>query len=221
VMIELILATDLADHFKSLKTIQSTLNVQSVDVLSYIKKNGTSHQSMLMGYVFPKELTGVEQSELGKLILKTADIGHPARDPWVHQEWSRRASEEFWRQGDRERRLGLAVNPMNDRNLTKSIAKGQMGFVSFLVAPTHLTLRIVMGAHKLSHLYENLKNNYQYWENINEQDAQKTKVVVPSTAAVATKTPVKESKTGSTPLKIYATKRPPLPQHPLETLQEE
>jgi len=221
VMIELILATDLADHFKSLKTIQSTLNVQSVDVLSYIKKNGTSHQSMLMGYVFPKELTGVEQSELGKLILKTADIGHPARDPWVHQEWSRRASEEFWRQGDRERRLGLAVNPMNDRNLTKSIAKGQMGFVSFLVAPTHLTLRIVMGAHKLSHLYENLKNNYQYWENINEQDAQKTKAVVPSTAAVATKTPVKESKTGSTPLKIYATKRPPLPQHPLETLQEE
>ena len=44
--------------------------------------------------------------------------------------------------GDRERRLGLPVNAMNDRRETKGLAKGQMGFLSFLVAPTHLALRL-------------------------------------------------------------------------------
>ena len=239
VMIELILATDLADHFKSLKTIQTTLHISSVNVLPFLKIGGIGKLHGLgNGFSLPNELTGVEQSELGKLILKAADIGHPSRDPLTHQEWSRRASEEFWRQGDREKRLGLPVNPMNDRRETKGLAKGQMGFLSFLVAPTHLTLRIAMGAHKLQSLHHNLRDNYQYWERMSHSMAVQTPPASKSSGSKRTQ----ESKSGgaigskksegmktpqpqrsTVPRKIFSSKRPPLPSlpHPLETLTEE
>jgi hypothetical protein len=223
VIIELILATDLADHFKSLKSIQATLNVPSIDVLPHLKIGGSANQSVLGGYQLSKELTGVEQSELGKLILKAADIGHPARDPWVHQEWSRRASEEFWRQGDRERRLGLVVDPMNDRKLTKTLAKGQMGFLSFLVAPTHFTLRVVMGAPKLQHIYDNLKYNYQYWEREAKKSLENTNPKEVGTPEKTVRKENVESKVGRPQKIVYSSKKPPLPSHPptMERVEEE
>ena len=234
VMIELILATDLADHFKSLKTIQTTLNIPSVDALSFLKIGNVSNVHMLGGYTLPHTLTGVEQSELGKLILKAADIGHPARDPVSHQEWSRRASEEFWRQGDRERRLGLPVNPMNDRRESKGLAKGQMGFLSFLVAPTHFTLRCAIGVLKLPQLHENLRNNYQYWERMSQQTSIKQNKKIEksksnskeesdndndSGSSSGMKTPVPKDKVAR---KIFSSKRPPKPSapHPLENIEE-
>ena len=236
VMIDLILATDLADHFKSLKTIQTTLNIPSVDVMPYLKIGGTSNASMLGHYKLPLQMSGVEQSELSKLILKASDIGHPSRDMWVHQEWSRRASEEFWRQGDRERRLGLPVNPMNDRREQKGLAKGQMGFLSFLVAPTHLTLRVAIGRYKLQRLHDNLRNNYQYWEQMTITDqaraaarqqqaspvtsqaaaaaaaaaaAQaKSRAVVEEKSEIPALTPPRRS---ASPKRIFSVQRPPLP----------
>jgi hypothetical protein len=228
VMIDLILATDLADHFKSLKTIQTTLNIASMDVMPYLKIGGTANASMLARYTLPAEMSGVEQSELSKLILKAADIGHPSRDMWVHQEWTRRASEEFWRQGDRERRLGLPVNPMNDRREQKGLAKGQMGFLSFLVAPTHLTLRVAIGSHKLQNLHDNLRKNYQHWEQMtmtNNAAAAAKKQATPAPAqkaespqAETNSTPEEESEIPATtptrndaPKRVYSVKRPPLP----------
>jgi hypothetical protein len=44
-----------------------------------------------------------------------ADISHPGK-PWDHHtEWTDRLCEEFFLQGDEERKLGRKVSPLCDR----------------------------------------------------------------------------------------------------------
>jgi len=69
-----------------------------------------------------------------QIALKCADISNPCR-PWaLSRAWSLQVSEEFYRQGDLERRLGLSVTPMCDR-FTSSVSKIQIGFFRFIAAP--------------------------------------------------------------------------------------
>lgn len=43
--------------------------------------------------------------------------------------------EEFFRQGDKERALGLPFSPLCDRNNTL-VAESQIGFIEFIVEPS-------------------------------------------------------------------------------------
>ncbi|ORY20859.1 HD-domain/PDEase-like protein, partial [Neocallimastix californiae] len=49
-------------------------------------------------------------------LLHAADISNAARPWYVCEEWSNRVVEEFWRQGDEEKRLNLTVSPNMDRD---------------------------------------------------------------------------------------------------------
>ena len=69
-----------------------------------------------------------------QIALKCADISNPCR-PWeVSRAWSLQVSEEFYRQGDLERRLGLPVTPLCDRYVS-SVSKIQTGFFRFIASP--------------------------------------------------------------------------------------
>ena len=69
-----------------------------------------------------------------QIALKCADICNPCR-PWeVSRAWSLQVSEEFYRQGDLERRLGLPVTPLCDRHIS-SVSKIQTGFFRFIATP--------------------------------------------------------------------------------------
>lgn len=78
--------------------------------------------------------TGDHRHFMLQIALKCADICNPCR-PWeVSRAWSLQVSEEFYRQGDLERRLGLPVTPLCDR-FTSSVCKIQTGFFRFIAAP--------------------------------------------------------------------------------------
>jgi len=66
------------------------------------------------------------------MVLKCADIGHLAAAPALHQRWAYQLEEEFFRQGDQEKALGLPVSPLMDRNLRGGMTKSQ-------VTPPHPT----------------------------------------------------------------------------------
>uniref|UniRef100_A0A4W4EVR5 Phosphodiesterase n=1 Tax=Electrophorus electricus TaxID=8005 RepID=A0A4W4EVR5_ELEEL len=69
-----------------------------------------------------------------QMALKCADICNPCR-PWhLCKLWSHKVTEEFFNQGDIERRLNLDVSILCDRN-SNSVAKIQIGFISFVVEP--------------------------------------------------------------------------------------
>ncbi|XP_026796701.2 high affinity cAMP-specific 3',5'-cyclic phosphodiesterase 7A isoform X3 [Pangasianodon hypophthalmus] len=69
-----------------------------------------------------------------QMALKCADICNPCR-PWhLSKLWSHKITEEFFSQGDIERRRNLDLSILCDRN-TYTVGKIQIGFISFLVEP--------------------------------------------------------------------------------------
>jgi cAMP-specific phosphodiesterase 4 len=99
-------------------------------------------------------------------ILHCADISNPAR-PWrMAREWGLRVSEEFYKQGDRERALGVPVAELNDRDCAsvsgtaQTTAANQLAFAEYVVVPSLEGLAtIAPGAVEvmLNHLSENRK----------------------------------------------------------------
>lgn len=66
------------------------------------------------------------------MVLHCADISHPAKDWNLHYRWTSQLLEEFFLQGDMEKKLGLPFSPLCDRNNTL-IAESQIGqyFINF------------------------------------------------------------------------------------------
>lgn len=104
-----------------------------------------------------------------QIALKCADISNPCR-PWdISKKWSYKVCEEFFRQGDYERRLNLPVTPLCDRNIT-SIPKIQAGFFKHVVTPLYLEWHRFLGDGLSLSLMEYLKANQKKWEALINQE---------------------------------------------------
>jgi len=69
-----------------------------------------------------------------QVIIKCSDLSHPARSKHLHIKWSELVTEEFYNQGDRERRIDLPRSMFMDR-YKPDLPTSQVGFVSFLALP--------------------------------------------------------------------------------------
>lgn len=100
VIIKMILATDMARHFellggfKASHPIVTTTNISKID----------------------------ERIAVSEICIKAADIGHAAKMIDLHERWTLLVCEEFFQQGDMEKKLGLPVSMFCDRENT-DIAK--------------------------------------------------------------------------------------------------
>jgi cAMP-specific phosphodiesterase 4 len=66
--------------------------------------------------------------------LHVSDISNPFKPFNISLKWSNLVMEEFCLQGDREKREGLEVSPMMDRDLI-NLCNMQLGFIEFVVTP--------------------------------------------------------------------------------------
>merc|ERR1719456_1910476 len=67
-------------------------------------------------------------------LLHAADVSNPCRVWETSQGWGMKVIEEFFAQGDEERKLGIPVQFLNDRfKLNKP--NSQIGFIEFMIAP--------------------------------------------------------------------------------------
>ncbi|XP_036292963.1 high affinity cAMP-specific 3',5'-cyclic phosphodiesterase 7A isoform X3 [Pipistrellus kuhlii] len=69
-----------------------------------------------------------------QMALKCADICNPCRTWELSKQWSEKVTEEFFHQGDIEKKYHLGVSPFCDRQ-TENIANIQIGFMTYLVEP--------------------------------------------------------------------------------------
>ncbi|KAL0128178.1 hypothetical protein PUN28_003438 [Cardiocondyla obscurior] len=105
-----------------------------------------------------------------QIALKCADISNPCR-PWdISRKWSYKVCEEFFRQGDYERRLNLSVTPLCDRHTT-SIPKIQVGFIKHVVTPLYIEWHRFLGDGLSVSLMKYLKTNQKKWETLVNQEA--------------------------------------------------
>jgi hypothetical protein len=117
-IILLILSTDPAKHLEDLSKFRVRLGAADYNPMSNIPgfNKGDQEQAMCM-------------------LFRSADISHSAKDWNIHVEWSKRVTMEFHDQGDEEKRLGLAVSPLCDRE-GFVLASSQVGFLQFICVPT-------------------------------------------------------------------------------------
>ncbi|KPM00433.1 3'5'-cyclic nucleotide phosphodiesterase-like protein [Sarcoptes scabiei] len=100
-----------------------------------------------------------------QIALKCADLGNPCR-PWkISQRWSEQICNEFYRQGDFEKLLGLTITPMCDRAST-TISKTQTDFFSNVVRPLFELWHIFLNSKLSNQLMNNLDFNDYMWKNM-------------------------------------------------------
>uniref|UniRef100_A0AAY5EUZ3 Phosphodiesterase n=1 Tax=Electrophorus electricus TaxID=8005 RepID=A0AAY5EUZ3_ELEEL len=107
----LILATDISRQNEYLSKFRTHLDQEDLCL------GNTSHRHFVL-----------------QMALKCADICNPCR-PWeLSKQWSEKVTEEFFHQGDIEKKHKLEVSPLCDSE-TNSIADVQIGFMTYVVEP--------------------------------------------------------------------------------------
>ncbi|KAJ1529111.1 hypothetical protein HK096_009206, partial [Nowakowskiella sp. JEL0078] len=66
--------------------------------------------------------------------MKCADVSNPSKCWQIYEQWTRQIQEEFLRQGDMEKNLGIPVSPFMDRD-NINMPNCQCGFIDFVVSP--------------------------------------------------------------------------------------
>ena len=69
---------------------------------------------------------------LMSFILHLADISNPAKKFVIYKEWEDRVCQEFFKEGDIEKKEGLPVTFLCDRETTK-VPRSQINFINFVV----------------------------------------------------------------------------------------
>jgi hypothetical protein len=107
-------------------------------IIKSVLATDLSHgQKYINAFKAKSDLPTLGQSDEDRLLvmqmmIKCADVSHPAREWKVQERWSNLVTEEFYRQGDRERGLGLPMSPLCDRT-AHNLPKSQLGFINFVV----------------------------------------------------------------------------------------
>eukprot|EP00741_Cyanophora_paradoxa_P002104 tig00000551_g2040.t1 len=98
-------------------------------------------------------------------LLHAADISNPIK-PWsLSKRWSLLVMDEFFEQGDEERRRGLPVTPFMDRR-TACEARVTLNFIDFVAAPLFTALENFLP--EVRRCYRQLLENRGRWVEIIE-----------------------------------------------------
>ena len=125
-IIEGILATDMKKHQKVIGKIKNRAEVYNI-------KNGKNFNKMFNETDANKLFDA--QQEVLNMLIHSADISNPAKPSKISQQWTDKVYEEFFRQGDLEKKLEIPVSMMCDR-FTTNVNQAMIGFISFVVKPT-------------------------------------------------------------------------------------
>ncbi|XP_067831898.1 high affinity cAMP-specific 3',5'-cyclic phosphodiesterase 7A isoform X3 [Heptranchias perlo] len=107
----LILATDISRQNEFLSQLRTRLDMSDISL------DDAGHRHFML-----------------QIALKCADISNPCR-PWeLSKQWSEKVSQEFFHQGDIERRHKLDISQLCDRH-TETVANIQIGFITYVVKP--------------------------------------------------------------------------------------
>ncbi|TKR57360.1 hypothetical protein L596_030842 [Steinernema carpocapsae] len=159
IVIDMVLATDMSKHMSLLADLKTMVEA---------KKVSGSHALELDKY---NDRIQVLQS-----MIHLADLSNPTKPIELYRCWNERICEEYWRQGDREKDLGLEISPMCDRtNVT--LEKSQVGFIDYIVHPIFETWADLVYPHAQS-ILDQLEENRQWYQSRipDEIDSARTEV---------------------------------------------
>ncbi len=142
--IQIILATDLKFHFD----ILGEFNLHLSDIQNEIGEEGKARTYL----------------SAMKMCIKSADICHPARAMYIYLRWTKCLLEEFFLQGDEEKRMGIEVSPNCDRE-NLDAADCQRSFINFLVKPLFKSWVSFLDSPSTDICVTNLRLNEEMWSS--------------------------------------------------------
>lgn len=95
--------------------------------------------------------------------IKCADISNVCKNSRLSMKWTHLVMEEFFRQGDEERKLRMPVSPLMDR-YNISVSKCQLGFIDFIVFPLYEHWTKYMDDDEKFPAMHNLLANREFWK---------------------------------------------------------
>ncbi|KAG7455122.1 hypothetical protein MATL_G00253180 [Megalops atlanticus] len=105
-----------------------------------------------------------------QMALKCVDICNPCR-PWeLSKQWSEKVTEEFFHQGDVEKKLKLEVSQLCDRQ-SDSVANIQIGFMTFVVEPLFAEWARFCDTRLSRSMLEHLEQNRTRWGRVLREQA--------------------------------------------------
>jgi hypothetical protein len=144
-IISMVLATDMSQHLKYSSDLEASIKAK--------KENG----------VWFKTESYEDRLVCLNMALHVGDLGNPAKPLRIYLEWTERVVEEFFRQGDREKELGIPISPMMNRE-KPNVEKSQIGFMDYVINPLFKLWSQLIPDESQCCL-DNIKFNRQHWES--------------------------------------------------------
>ena len=160
-IIQCVLSTDMTLHNKE-------FNFLKAKAATFQIKNGENVEKILES-LDPVTNFNTKQEFLN-VMVHAADISNPTKPSDIYKEWAHRCVDEFFRQGDMEKRLGLPVSFNCDRN-TVSLSQSQLGFIDAIVMPLFSVVNEFFPG--LNFTLKNLEANEKYFRGVKEKDERK------------------------------------------------
>jgi hypothetical protein len=148
-IIECILATDMTNHAKNITSLKNKLSLAEVS-------EGNNFEKLFENIEDSAKFEN-QQIVLNN-ILHVADISNPAKLTSTYKNWIDLVFQEFFFQGDLEKKENLQVSLLCDR-VTTDVTKSQIGFIKFVVKPTFEIIRQISPEIKtyLDYINKNLR----------------------------------------------------------------
>ncbi|XP_071397870.1 high affinity 3',5'-cyclic-AMP phosphodiesterase 7A-like isoform X2 [Centroberyx affinis] len=119
-----------------------------------------------------------------QMALKCADICNPCR-PWeLSKLWSEKVTEEFFQQGDIEKKHKLEVSPLCDRAIN-TVGNIQIGFMTYVVEPLFAEWARFSDTRLSQTMLGHLGLNKASWSGLQQEQTSVSEEAEPSTAGAA------------------------------------
>jgi len=169
VCISTILHTDNVHHFEMCKEIES-FGVRMSDTCE--EAAAAIAEGAPLPETYREDVLAPKTHVWMNLFLHVCDVSNPLKPFPACFKWAHRVLDEFFAQGDEEKRRGLPVGMLNDRDKVNRPGS-QHGFINFLVAP--LANHTVKLFPPLQELTWQMASNLKEWRNLWVQDVNPTK----------------------------------------------
>ena len=156
-MISQILATDMANHGEVMSLIRAK-------VKTFQEQEGENEGEEKFNLLSGNEKTKFEEQQvLLNYLMHSADLGHNCKKYEISKKWVHLLCEEFWIQGDQEKKLGIPVSFLCDRDKI-DVPASQVNFLrGFIISSFDCLVSIFPN---LKYTMENAKNNIKEWQQL-------------------------------------------------------
>ncbi|XP_056219816.1 high affinity cAMP-specific 3',5'-cyclic phosphodiesterase 7A isoform X1 [Seriola aureovittata] len=120
-----------------------------------------------------------------QMALKCADICNPCR-PWeLSKQWSEKVTEEFFQQGDIEKKHKLEVSPLCDRE-KNTVGNIQIGFMTYVAEPLFAEWARFSDTRLSQTMLGHMGLNKASWGGLQQEQTSVSEEAEPSTAGTDT-----------------------------------